>query len=310
MWLFLLIIILLISFYFLKKHQNYFKDRNVPYIRSNIFLGSLKDAFLMKKGVYENFMDIYNDPVAKNEPFFGMFLLHKPAILVKEPELIKRILISDFNSFDNRYSSTSDQDPFRGNLFFTNNPKWRIVRRKISTFFTSGKLKASYYIVEGMGTKLIKYLDKKINNEGRGEVDLKQTSGLYTMDVIGSVVFGVDAHSLEGVDGDFQKAVHSIFDSTFIRAIEMSSSLLAPKLMKIFNRSFLGKKFTKFLLDFLPHVINERKKGGICRNDMIDLIIELQKTKSKEFSDFDLLAQTASFMAAGDCKSKLKLEIF
>lgn len=301
MWIILLIFVLIftLAYYFLNKHRNYFKDRNVPFIKSHPILGTLKEVHLMRKGIYESFLDIYNDKDLRDEPFFGMFLLYKPAIFVKDPELIKRVLIKDFNSFSNRYSSTGKNDPFKKNVFFAHNPIWRNLRRKISTFFTSGKLKAAFYLVEEIGTKLIKYLEKNYIHNGRGEIDLKKVTSLFTMDVIGSVVFGVDAHGLEGVNGDFQKAVKTLFSYTPRRALEISSSKLAPALMRFFNLKFFGVTYTKFMLQFLPEIVREREKNGSVRNDMIDLIIEIKKEKDDSICENDLLAQAGVFMSAG-----------
>ena len=168
---------------------------------SHPLLGTIKDSLMKKKTFYQDFTDIYNHPSVKDEPFFGIFLLHKASIVIKDPELMKKILIKDFSSFSNRYSSNSEKDPLGNNIFFAKNPKWRLLRRKMAAFFTSGRFKKAYYLVEEKGKKLIDYLNKSLGDKDRGAIELKKATGLYTIDVIGSIIFGIDAQSLDGVDG-------------------------------------------------------------------------------------------------------------
>jgi cytochrome P450 family 6 len=297
---FLSIIFFVLLFLRLRNHQNYFKNLKVPYVKSLPFVGVFKDSLLLKKGLYENIVDIYNHPDVKNEPFFGVFLFHKPAIFVKHPELIKRILVTDFSSFSDHFAHTNGSDPLGENLFHVNNPKWKLLRRKLSPFFSSGKLKTAYYLIEEIGTRFSKFIDQKIGTCEKIELELKKVTDLFSMDVVGSVVFGIDAHSLDGVFNEFQQATHSLFNFTPLRALTISSSFLLPPLMKVLNLKFFGELYTKFILRFVPEVMSERKKSGIKRSDLIDKLIELKNEDDEEFSMNVLCSQAAIFLSGGN----------
>lgn len=298
MWLILVVIILIISYVFLKRHYNYFKNHGVAYIKPTPILGTFRDAVLMKKGFYETVMDIYNHPEVKNEPFYGIFLFHKPALFIKDPILIKNVLVKDFNSFNDRFSHANDTDPLGANLFHVDNPKWKLIRKKISPFFTSGKLKAAYYLIEEKGSQFSKFIEQKLDVHGKVELELKKITDLYSMDVIGSISFGIDAHSLEGVFEDFQEAVHSLFNYTPRRAIELSASFLLPSVTKFFNFKFFGEIYSKYLLKFVPDVIEVREKSKARRNDLIDMIIELKN--ESQFTLNELISQAAVFLSGGN----------
>lgn len=302
MWfLIVIIIILVIILIFIKNHQNYFKKHSVAFIKSKPLLGALEDSILMKKGLYDNIVDIYHHHDVKDEPFFGIFLFHKPTIFIKDPELIKRVLVKDFNSFSDRYSFAGDSDPLGTNMFHVDNPKWKLLRRKLSPFFTSGKLKAAFYLIEERGAKLSKFIQQKITNSsknGKVELELKKVTDLYSMDVIGSIAFGIDAHSLEGTFDEFQEAVHSLFHYTPKRAFVISCSFLLPALSRLLKLNFFGELYTNFILKFIPDVIRERERSQAKRNDLIDMLIEL-KNESNEVSLNDLYAQAAIFLSGG-----------
>lgn len=257
----------------------------------------LTDVVLRRKGIYDVIFEVYNNQKFKHESFYGIFLFHKPVLFIKDPELIKRVLVKDFHSFNNRYSSTGDDDELGAtNLFVVKNPTWKHIRVKFTTFFSSGKLKAAYYIIEEIGTRLVGYVEKRSKN-GISEINLKKAASLYTVDIIGNIAFGLDPKGLLDVFEEFHKAVITIYGKSLKRSIEISIILLLPIFMKIFKVKLLGKIASRFILKWMPKVIADRENNGIKRNDLIDMIIELKK--EKEFSDNVMYAQAGSFLGAG-----------
>ncbi|EFN67669.1 Probable cytochrome P450 6g2, partial [Camponotus floridanus] len=76
---------------------------------------------------------------AKGLPYIGFYVLDKPFLLVRDRELIKNILIKDFNIFYDRYNIAYPDDQLGcNNLFFIRNPVWKMLRMKLTPFFTSG----------------------------------------------------------------------------------------------------------------------------------------------------------------------------
>lgn len=99
----LIFVLIVLWFYW---NQTYFKRHNIPYVQTNIILGGLSDALLKKCGFFENVARLYTRPEVKDAPFFGFYIFQRPALVIKDPELIKRIMIKDFNSFSNRVTAS------------------------------------------------------------------------------------------------------------------------------------------------------------------------------------------------------------
>lgn len=92
-----------IAFYLWASYnQNYWKRKNVPFIPGDFFWGNIKKTILLQNNVADEFDKFYKDEKTKDEPFVGIHSFHKPMLVVKEPELIKRILVKDFNLFADR----------------------------------------------------------------------------------------------------------------------------------------------------------------------------------------------------------------
>ncbi len=307
---FLVIILTLIGtlLWYIRHHQNYFENRNVKYLKSPPFLGSLYESIIGRKGVYDNVLDIYNTPELKDEPYFGIFMFHKPALLIKEPEIIKKILITDFNNFNTRHTASDNHDPIGFyQLFLSKYPEWKQIRPKISPFFSSAKLKQCYHLVDKLGNDLNQYITKRLDQNNSVELNMKVVTDFFFVDVISSVAFGVEAHSLENSGSEFSETSNTVFKYTFHRGLEFMCNFLLPELMKTFNFKNVNEKASKFIYKVCSDIVAEREKSGTKRNDLIDLLIELKKDLKPTYAGHTvedmMYAQVAIFLLAGEFKS-------
>lgn len=293
-----------ILFWYIRDHQSYFKMQNVKYLKSTPFLGCLFDAIVGRKGIYENILDIYNTPEFRDEPFFGIFMFHKPALIIKDPELIKRVLITDFNSFGTRYASTDDHDPIGYyQLFLARYPEWKQIRPKITPFFSGAKLKNSFYLIDKLANDLNQYFHKRLREDNTIELNAKNVTDFFFVDVVSSIAFGVEAHSLQHSGSEIMVAADSVFKYTLYRGFELTSNFLLPQLMKPFNFKNMSHDTVNFIYKACPDIISQREKSGVKRNDLIDTLIELKNdlkpTNNVHTIEDMLYAQVAIFLAAG-----------
>lgn len=287
--------------------QSYFLNHGIPYLKSLPMLGAFSDTVLGKCGIFENMRRIYFNPHLKEKSFFGMFLFHKPSLVITDPALIKLIMVKDFQHFTNRHGGSQDHDPIgETNLFFVKNPLWKKLRGKLTPFFSSVKLKTMFYILDKVGDDLNKFIHNKMENNDSVELELKEVSTLYMTDVIASCAFGVEANSLENPKGDFRTIGKHLFNFTFYRGFELSAMFMLPEITKFFGFQQFTKVGTDFMTKTIRHVITERERGGIKRNDLIDTLIEIKNSDmkadtegKKPITEDMLIAQAAIFYAAG-----------
>lgn len=139
----------------IKYHYNYWQRHKIPFIRAHPLFGNFKNIVLWKTDPCTHFQNLYNEKdvvcaKSKDNPVVGLHVFNKPALLIRDLDLIKNILIKDFNHFSNRYSySDPHSDAVGANtLFFAKNPKWKSIRTKLTPVFTSGKIKQMFPLVE------------------------------------------------------------------------------------------------------------------------------------------------------------------
>lgn len=182
--------LLSLIYYWAYQRQNYWKNRNIPYIQSPLLLGHFFKTVLLKENNVNVMHRLYYHPNAKGRAFVGINVFHKPAILVREPELIKRVLIKDFQYFTNRHVGADPiHDPISGlNLFQVKNPQWKDIRNKLSPIFTSGKMKQFFYMVENVGNVLNNTVANLVVN-GKPVLEIRTLLARYT---IGEFYFILD----------------------------------------------------------------------------------------------------------------------
>ncbi|CRK98094.1 CLUMA_CG011462, isoform A [Clunio marinus] len=155
-----------------------------------------------------------------------------------------------------------------------------------------------FYILDKISDDLINFIHMKRGDNEKVELELKDMAALYSTDVIVSCAYGVDAKSLENPKGEFPTLGRYMFEPTIWRGFEFLSAFMLPQVTKFFGFKLFTDKGGKFIEETITHVMNEREKNGIKRNDLVDTLIEL-KNDDDPFDINIIMAQAAVFFSAG-----------
>ncbi|EDV98210.1 cytochrome P450 6g1 [Drosophila grimshawi] len=245
----------------------------------------------------------------QDEAVVGIYVLNKPALVIREPELIKSVMIKDFQRFSNRYARCDPHGDALGNnnLFFVRNPQWKEIRSKLTPVFTSGKLKQMYPLMQEIADDLEAHLaQQKTGQDASNIVEIKDTCSRFSTDSIATIAFGVRANSLTNPDAEFRKQGRRVLEATVARSIDFFTVFFLPKLVSLFRVKFFTKEYSNFIRKTIGHVISERERMGTMRNDLIDVLVGLRKEAAQQpnkphlanIPDF-LVAQAGVFFTAG-----------
>jgi hypothetical protein len=92
----------------------------------------------------------------------GFFSFDKPSLLIREPELVKNILLTDLQTFMYRKVSFDDKfDPvICKNIAGLKGSLWRHLGTNLTPVFTSCKMTMMFYLVDTCGKELAECLQK------------------------------------------------------------------------------------------------------------------------------------------------------
>jgi cytochrome P450 family 6 len=151
-----------VGFYFyLTRNFNFWKKLGVPYVKPLLLLGNLKECDFLKVTIAEYLKRLYDEYGDKR--YVGIFSFDKPSLLVRDPELVKNILVKDSKFFADHIMSVDEKlDPVFGKgLFVLKGQRWREVRVNLTPVFTSGKMKNMFYLVNLCCNDLSDLLDRE-----------------------------------------------------------------------------------------------------------------------------------------------------
>lgn len=180
----------LISIHFYVKHlYSYWQRCGVPYSKPSFPFGNFGKIFRQNISIGEQIDEFYR---STTEPFIGVYGLFRPTLIVRDTNLIRNILIKDFQHFvDHGVYLDEENDPLSAHLFSLEGERWKNLRQTITPTFTSGKMRAIFSTLLECKNPLLKHMEIVIA-ESNNAFDIRELTACYSTNVIASVAFGID----------------------------------------------------------------------------------------------------------------------
>lgn len=190
----------LLFYYYSTATYDKWRKANLPQTKPVPLFGNSFRTTLRLESIDETFDKIYKQ--LPNEKFCGFYHMRTPTLMIRDPELINKMLIKDFSHFTDHELPVDPSVNFLGSsLFFANGQKWKILRQKMSPGFTSGKLKLMHSQIKKCSKEMINYIDRKLKTTD--EFDVCDIINKYASDVIGTCAFGLKLGSMTDEDSGF-----------------------------------------------------------------------------------------------------------
>ncbi|KAK1122065.1 hypothetical protein K0M31_009908 [Melipona bicolor] len=292
--------LLLALYYYFMSVFSFWERLEVPGLKPAFFIKNIFNIYTMRLPVslyLQNFYEKY-----KNERMFGFYLGRSAILILKDPELIKDVLVKDFSIFADRGFIVHERtEPLSLHLLNLDIRRWRPLRRQFTPMFTSSKLKNMFEQVLECATHLEKHLDKlAARNE---PVDFRDIAAKYTMDVIGSCGFGINVNSFSDEESKFYKIGTEYFGVCLENMIRLKLRLYATKLYDWLGYIFPENYYAPFFANLVTETMRYRKEHDIYRPDFIQMLMNMKEHPENlddiELTDALITAQAFIFFAAG-----------
>nr|QAX33066.1 cytochrome P450 CYP6B5-like protein [Carposina sasakii] len=254
-------------------------------------------------------------------PYIGTYYGTEPALLIQDPDLIKHVLTTDFYHFNSReIAKYTTKEVTTMNMFFTYGERWKLVRQNTTSLFTLGKTKNMYPLIAESANVFEKLLDRE--TKVSKVLEVREIGARYTIDVIISCIFGVNADTMSGCKADTEKNPFRVLgDMLFavspIRGMKNIARSIWPAIFYGLGQKMFSEDIEISFRDILENVFKERQYKPSTRNDFADLILTLmnekyivadslkklereagEKIRMERDNDL-LIAQCSTFFAAG-----------
>ncbi|XP_046385525.1 cytochrome P450 6a8-like [Ischnura elegans] len=281
LWLSISAAILFILFYIICTwNYGYWKKRGVPSVEPSFPWGNIGSLMTQKKSTMDMFIDLYKR--FEGLPFGGYISVWEPTFLVRDPGLVKQIMVKDFSHFHDRGVIVDEKyDPLSAHLFNLSGKRWHFLRTKLSPTFTSGKMQYMFPLVKKCAEDFREAIADQIKKNGN-EIEMKDMNARYTTDVIGTTAFGVEVGSLAKPDAEMRVIGRKIFELSPWQAFKNFLFFLSPKAGSKLNIKITDSFVEKYFIKLVSETIEYRQTNNIRRNDFLQLLMNLKSSNGNE----------------------------
>uniref|UniRef100_A0A336MPB9 CSON014835 protein n=1 Tax=Culicoides sonorensis TaxID=179676 RepID=A0A336MPB9_CULSO len=262
--------------YYIIRDRKYFERINVKFVNPFPLLGTSWKAIFG----YETYFDYYERIYKQfpTEKFFGAFDFLKPVYVIRDVELCRKVMITNFDHFVNRRLTIDvNTDPVAGRFIgFVKNESWRKLRAITSPAFTGNKMKFIVSLLNESMQKITKNLGVKIK---LSEKKCFRYNGydFYTRcctNLIANTTFGLEVNAVDEENDEFYlmgKRLTDLRKDFFLRAILFQVS---PTLAKVLNISLFDREATEYLKRIAKETIDYRTKNNVKVPNFIQLFMD------------------------------------
>ncbi|XP_025207717.1 probable cytochrome P450 6a13 [Melanaphis sacchari] len=300
-----LVIAVTIAYYFSISTFKIWEKLNVPYSKPIPLFGNTLKQALSRDHVLEFYNKIYYEFTGRR--YAGLFQMRTPYLMIRDPELINDVLIRDFSFFADRgVFSDFTVNPLSNNLLFMRNPQWKIMRHKITPAFTPGKFKIMCDRIKECADILIKNIDEELR-EKNNEIEIRNIVRKYSIDVLGTCIFGFDLNVISDDECKFRKYGKLIFTPSLKTLFGQVCLMITPTLLKILKLKDHPKKVTDFFYKSLKDSMMYREENKIIKNDFTqvlmkarnDLVLNTSLPDQDRFTESQIIANAFGMFVAG-----------
>lgn len=272
-------VILCYGYFYIRRKYSYWQRNKIPFIKPSFPYGNLKLS--NKEEHISDKLTAFYDQRKTDVSIVGLYFFLTPVAFATDLNLVRNILIKDFQYFQNRATIYDKKTtPLSANLFNLEYDEWKPLRKKITPTFTSFKMKFMYPTIESVANKLIDGINTAIQTES--DINITEWSARYSTDVIGNCAFGVDCNCLEDPNAIFREMGKRIFNKPKMSIIQRLMFMPLRNLMKPILESIGINLHHEDVTDFFTNVVKDtvdfREKNNIHRNDFMDLLIAMKNS--------------------------------
>ncbi|KAJ9576187.1 hypothetical protein L9F63_006920, partial [Diploptera punctata] len=264
----------------------HWKNKGVHYKEPVILFGNIKDRFLFRKSFHDVQRDLYRS--FEGHKFAGYYEGRRPVLMLRDPELIKYVLVRDFQHFVDRPTLKTKIPPYiRNNLLNLEGQHWKNVRALMTPTFSSKKLKFMENMVDQCAVQMTQFLHKTATAKNdKAQLEMKDFYGRFTLDVIGTCAFGVQCDSLKE-EAEFVKMASRFNELSLpYRIFIFVIVLFAPQLARFIPLTLVNRKVITFLADVVKKTKDYRMKHKEeRRNDFLQHMMDAAEEDTKQIQN-------------------------
>ncbi|KXJ75769.1 cytochrome P450 9b2-like [Aedes albopictus] len=280
------------TFKLMTKNRNFFRVRGVPFEKPHFIYGNLGEVTSGKLSPLEMIAGFYKR--FENERLFGFFNYLSPVYYIRDPELIRKLWVQEFNAFANHpYFLDESKDPILGNqLHLLKNEKWRQIRHTLTPVFSGRSASLMSSLVRTNSLDLIDHLKASVDPE----LEFKGIFQKYAFNVIANCAFGLELNTFKDESDKFcTYGCALVYGNNPVQTLKTMLFYLFPKWMVQMKVRLMEDEHAAYFTNLIGSTITEREKKNLNRPDLIQMLHQANKGELKPTGQEDEVLQMKDF---------------
>ncbi|KAG7177012.1 Cytochrome P450 3A40-like 2 [Homarus americanus] len=260
-----------------RRQHSVFARLGIPYVQPHIIYGS--NHVLRAPGALAT--DLVGQWLKKYGKVFGFYVGWQPNLVVADLDLVKQILVKEFQNFSNRPTLVIDAQPVVDCLVGLRDQRWKDVRSVLAPTFSVMKMKFMASIMNEKVDELLSIVAKKVEQDK--PIEWHTTFQGMTLDVISQCALALKTHCQRDQEGeDFFLAVRQFLKNAVNPAILLALyfKMFAKFLSFVSNRLAYSGRLTQMIIKHLKAVIAIRRQyTGTKYLDVLQLMLDAAESQ-------------------------------
>uniref|UniRef100_A0A1I8NRZ3 Cytochrome P450 n=1 Tax=Stomoxys calcitrans TaxID=35570 RepID=A0A1I8NRZ3_STOCA len=292
-WLIIFWTFLSTSLSYLKVKYNYWDLRGIKQLKPHFIWGNLAK---LKSLDHRYFMQEIYEAFHKQAKVAGAYIFTKPIAVILDLEVVKTLLIKDFDKFSTRLVYHNDKDILSRSLFNLEGAEWKPLRNTFSPTFSLEKMKFIFPTIKRIAENCLQAYEKCL--EEAEDLNVTELNTRYVTDGTGEVLLGLECNSLEDPNVEFRQVCRKMFRRSNFNIRWHIFKHTYVNIMKYFGHKNISHCIETFFRDTVCTNIKAREQQAIVRHDFVDILLEMKTTTDMNLSYEDLASQLLIFFVA------------
>ncbi|XP_017884322.1 cytochrome P450 6a2-like [Ceratina calcarata] len=275
--------LILLIFYLLVRFT-YWKRNGIPTARGCYpFFGHMLPVLTLNTSMSDVVRKVYDD--YQNCSMVGIYKVTQPALIIRDPNLIRSVLISNVSSFHkNAMESNPNVDSLINNHpFFNDGEVWLTGRKHLTYAFSGSRLRNLFIAISGVCKKFQRFIDRQLEKDNKYDVEFKYLFTKFTGEVVANAGLGIEGRCFEDEDHPtaFDQIGRAVFKTSLFDRFVILVLTLFPKLNRLMKIDVVPKDVDQLFRGIVDEYLSMKEKESTPRFDFLHLMMELEKTGEK-----------------------------
>lgn len=229
-------------------------------IQPHLFYGNLKPYFRQNVDFGTLLRNYYNK--SEGQKYVGLYMIHKPALLLRDPQVIQQFLQTNFVSFSTRkFHSAKERCPLLDNMYQRSGAEWRKERELLAKAFTTENI-ADLYDAIAVTRAIERYLDG-LSDCAANAIHVNKLLERHLYNVMAWLIYGVHVDTISYAEESFRMTGIEVFRPKFVDKILFVRDFVVPVkwdwLLNLLNVRRHSKRVEDFYISLTKHSLGRRE---------------------------------------------------